>query len=88
MPQDLSWRLGAHFEPKALIFVILETFPDQITIPLEDILEHFFDAYFRTFSDTLLEGTFCQIWCPKHSKWEAFGGHFEVIFGDRRFLDF
>ena len=88
MPGDLSWRLGAHFEPKALIFVILETFPGQILIPLEVIFEHFFDAYFRIFSDALLEGTFCQIWCQKHQTWEAFGGHFDDILGDRLFLDF
>ena len=88
MPGDLSWRLGAHFEPKARIFVILVTFPGESSSPFEVIFEHFFDAFFSTFSGTLLEGTFCKIWCQKHPKWEAFGGHFELIFGDRRFLDF
>ena len=32
--------------------------------------------------------SFCDFGCQKHPKWEAFGGHFEVIFGDQRFLDF
>ena len=46
------------------------------------------DTISNAFSGTLLEGTFCKIWCQKHPKWEAFGGHFEDIFDDRLFLDF
>ena len=49
---------------------------------------YFLDGFFSAFSGTLLEGTFCQIWCQKHPKWEAFGGHFEDMFDDRLFLDF
>ena len=80
--------LGHHFEPKARIFVILVPFPGQTPTPVEVIFEHFLDPFFRTFSGTLPAGIFCQIWCQKHAKWEAFGGHFQVIFGDRRFHDF
>ena len=80
--------LGHHFEPKARIFVILVPFPGQTLTPVEVIFEHFLDSFFRPFSGALPAGIFCQIWCQKHPKWEAFGGHFEVIFGDRRFLDF
>ena len=80
--------LGHHFEPKAWIFVILVPFPGQTLTPFEVIFEHFLDPFLRTFSGTLLEGTFCQIWCQKHPKWEAFGGHFDDILGDRLFLDF
>ena len=88
MPGDLSWELGAHLEPKGHIFVILETFPGQKVIPFDVIFEHSLGAIFSAFCGTLLEATFCQIGCQKHPKWEAFGGHFEVIFGNRRFLDF
>ena len=88
MPGDLSWRLGAHFEPKSRIFVILETFPGPKVIPFEILFEHLLDPFFSTFSDTLLEGVFDQHGGQKHLKWEAFGAHFEVIFENRRFLDF
>ena len=84
----LPGGLGAHFEPKARIFVILEIFPPEILVPFWLLFWYFLGSFFSAFSGTLLEGTFCQIWCQKHPKWEAFGGHFEVIFGKRRFLDF
>ena len=80
--------LGHHFEPKARIFVILVPFPGQKVVPFWLLFWYFLSSVFSVFSGTLLEGTFCQIWCPKHPKWEACGGHFEVMFGDRRFLDF
>ena len=35
----------------------------------------------KTFSGTLLERTFSEIWCQKHSKWEAFGWHVQEING-------
>ena len=80
--------LGHHFEPKARIFVILVIFPPESSSPFRLLFCYFLDAFFSAFSGTLLERTFSQIWCQKHPKWEAFGGHFEVIFGNRRFLDF
>jgi len=46
------------------------------------------DTIFSVFSGTLLEGTFYKIWGQKHPKWEAFGAHFEDIFGAQPFLDF
>ena len=80
--------LGHHFEPKARIFVILEPFFRESLVPFWILFWCFLGAFFSAFFGTLLESTFSQIWCQKHPKWEAFGGHFEVIFGNRRFLDF
>ena len=49
MPGDLCWRLGAHLEPKGVIFVILETFPGQTPIPFEIIFQHFLAAFVYCF---------------------------------------
>ena len=88
VPGNPSWRLRAHFEPKAWICVILGTFPGQNGMPFSLMFGNFLDAIFNTFSDASLEGTFCKIWCQMPPKWEAFGSHFEDIFWDRWFLDF
>ena len=66
----------------------METFPGEILSLVWLLLWYFLDAFFSAFSGTLLERTFSQIWCQKHPKWEAFGGHVEDIFDDRLFLDF
>ena len=73
MPGDLSWRLGAHFEPKARIFVILEPFPGERGVPFWLLFSYFLDANFSVFFEGLF---FCDFGCQKHSKWEAFGGNF------------
>ena len=80
--------LGEHLEAKARISTILVTFPRESSSPFWLLFRYFLDAFFTTFSSRLLEATFWQIWCQKLPKWEVFGGHFEVIFGNRRFLDF
>ena len=88
VPGNLSWRLGGTFWDQCSILMILVTFARKTISPFLAIFLYFLDAIFNAFSGTPLEGTFCKIWSQKHPKLKAFGGHFDDIFGDRRFLDF
>ena len=80
--------LGAHFEPKARIFVISITFRNERGIPFWGPFWILFASNFQCFFECPFFWIFCDLGCPMAPKWEPFGGHFDDIFEDRLFLDF
>ena len=92
MPGNPSWRLGAHFEPKARIFVILETLPPRKTsFFLRSKCDHepiLCSVVFQCFFEYPFFLILYDFECPEAPFWEAFGSHFGSFFWNPGFLVF